>query len=189
MRCTARRPRPERRRRRGYTVVSLGAIAQLGERLDRTQEVAGSSPASSMAVCSMGIGRDRPPSEAAVLLQPVLRWDRQTCDGDRCGHQQHGREDEQTGANRPDREVAADSDEEEHARENHGPSDVGSNRRTARAWPGRARAPMIDRSTARASDSRRSNARIHSRPTGPFDLPGGNDACRRRSSTSESWRM
>ena len=30
----------------------LGAIAQLGERLDRTQEVAGSSPASSIAYSS-----------------------------------------------------------------------------------------------------------------------------------------
>jgi hypothetical protein len=29
----------------------FGAIAQLGERLDRTQEVAGSSPASSMVIC------------------------------------------------------------------------------------------------------------------------------------------
>src|SRR5438046_7626102 len=33
----------------GYT-VRRGAIAQLGERLDRTQEVAGSSPASSIPV-------------------------------------------------------------------------------------------------------------------------------------------
>ena len=30
------------------TLCPFGAIAQLGERLDRTQEVAGSSPASSM---------------------------------------------------------------------------------------------------------------------------------------------
>src|ERR1044071_3994077 len=33
----------------GYTALSPGAIAQLGERLDRTQEVAGSSPASSIS--------------------------------------------------------------------------------------------------------------------------------------------
>jgi hypothetical protein len=32
---------------RAADVPPLGAIAQLGERLDRTQEVAGSSPASS----------------------------------------------------------------------------------------------------------------------------------------------
>ncbi|MFL6034271.1 MAG: ferritin-like domain-containing protein, partial [Gaiellaceae bacterium] len=62
-------------------------------------------------------------------------------------------------------------------------------------WPGRGTllparpALIINPGTARAIDSRRSNARMHSRPTGPFDLPGGNDACRRRSSTSESWRM
>jgi hypothetical protein len=40
--------RAERARGRGYTKAD-GAIAQLGERLDRTQEVAGSSPASSIA--------------------------------------------------------------------------------------------------------------------------------------------
>src|SRR5207247_7009057 len=48
-------PRREPRRRLGHACLAVeaatlrepGAIAQLGERLDRTQEVAGSSPASS----------------------------------------------------------------------------------------------------------------------------------------------
>src|SRR4051812_46434971 len=43
-------PRPAATRAfRRATLVVRGAIAQLGERLDRTQEVAGSSPASSIA--------------------------------------------------------------------------------------------------------------------------------------------
>ena len=46
------------RRRKGGRLKSavLGAIAQLGERLDRTQEVAGSSPASSMVEPGKGRG-------------------------------------------------------------------------------------------------------------------------------------
>ena len=43
------RGRRTRRRDGGATLSRRGAIAQLGERLDRTQEVAGSSPASSTA--------------------------------------------------------------------------------------------------------------------------------------------
>src|SRR3954469_9429923 len=42
----------------GYTAITCGAIAQLGERLDRTQEVGGSSPPSSTP---------RTPAPAGVL--------------------------------------------------------------------------------------------------------------------------
>jgi hypothetical protein len=40
---------PQAERKPRLHLARRGAIAQLGERLDRTQEVAGSSPASSIA--------------------------------------------------------------------------------------------------------------------------------------------
>jgi hypothetical protein len=48
----ARRPAEQRVRR--YHESAHGAIAQLGERLDRTQEAAGSSPASSIKIPANG---------------------------------------------------------------------------------------------------------------------------------------
>src|SRR5581483_9808320 len=53
--------RRDRRRRLRLDFPDRGAIAQLGERLDRTQEVAGSSPASSTS---------RTPAQAGVLARP-----------------------------------------------------------------------------------------------------------------------
>ena len=42
------------------TGTQKGAIAQMGERLDRTQEVAGSIPASSTPRLSLELGRHQP---------------------------------------------------------------------------------------------------------------------------------
>src|SRR5712691_10508243 len=51
-----------RPRRRRLHFADRGAIAQLGERLDRTQEVAGSSPASSTSPIEI-----RPASQAMMI--------------------------------------------------------------------------------------------------------------------------
>ena len=53
-------------------VRACGAIAQLGERLDRTQEVAGSSPASSIEVPEKRTSRRTRLATAAIAVQLVL---------------------------------------------------------------------------------------------------------------------
>ena len=66
---------PERR----YTSPSRGAIAQLGERLDRTQEVGGSSPPSSIRF-------DEPPAHGNLVLfrSPSSRTDGTRTGGSPC---------------------------------------------------------------------------------------------------------
>jgi hypothetical protein len=59
--------------------IALGAIAQLGERLDRTQEVAGSSPASSIIepAANRRRNQDQTPTvrvRVTPLACPAIRW-------------------------------------------------------------------------------------------------------------------
>src|SRR5579864_8526629 len=65
------RQAPTRIGQTARSLPPLGAIAQLGERLDRTQEVAGSSPASSIVVWMIACVGDQNLRNGSCVLIPV----------------------------------------------------------------------------------------------------------------------